>query len=239
MAKCAVCGGGVGITSLKLADKQRCCYKCYTKCGFKTPIEASSRSAGELQELVKNMDKSAADVKTFKATKSVKKYIDIDEVNKKWLVKVGKNPVIYDFADLSDFELLEDGKTKSGLGSALGGGFLFGPLGAIVGGITGKGKRVCNSLKIKITLKGVNAPILYLDFLNTRTKVNSITYKTSMEFVRSTSTLLQLIKDSNKDTPQVAAASVADEIAKFKDLAEKGIITQEEFDAKKKQLLGI
>jgi predicted Zn-dependent peptidase len=31
----------------------------------------------------------------------------------------------------------------------------------------------------------------------------------------------------------------ADQIAKYKDLLDKGIITQEEFDAKKKQLLGL
>lgn len=35
------------------------------------------------------------------------------------------------------------------------------------------------------------------------------------------------------------AASAADEIKKFKDLLEAGAITQEEFDAKKKQLLGL
>lgn len=37
----------------------------------------------------------------------------------------------------------------------------------------------------------------------------------------------------------VAALSPADEIKKFKDLLDQGIITQEEFDAKKKQLLGL
>jgi hypothetical protein len=35
------------------------------------------------------------------------------------------------------------------------------------------------------------------------------------------------------------AASTADELKKFKDLLDAGIITQEEFDAKKKQLLGL
>ena len=37
-------------------------------------------------------------------------------------------------------------------------------------------------------------------------------------------------------TPQISAA---EEIKKFKELLDSGIITQEEFDAKKKQLLGI
>lgn len=37
----------------------------------------------------------------------------------------------------------------------------------------------------------------------------------------------------------VVQASSADEIKKYKELLDQGIITQEEFDAKKKQLLGI
>ncbi len=39
-----------------------------------------------------------------------------------------------------------------------------------------------------------------------------------------------------KETTQ---SSAADEIAKFKKLADNGVITQEEFEAKKKQLLGL
>ena len=46
-----------------------------------------------------------------------------------------------------------------------------------------------------------------------------------------------------KSTPQattvVQQASAADELKKFKELLDMGVITQEEFDAKKKQLLGL
>ena len=38
---------------------------------------------------------------------------------------------------------------------------------------------------------------------------------------------------------QESQISLADEIKKFKDLLDMGAITQEEFDAKKKQLLGL
>ena len=38
---------------------------------------------------------------------------------------------------------------------------------------------------------------------------------------------------------QESQISVADEIKKFKELLDMGAITQEEFDAKKKQLLGL
>ena len=47
-----------------------------------------------------------------------------------------------------------------------------------------------------------------------------------------------------KNTPQeiinnIQEASHADELKKFKELLDNGVITQEEFDAKKKQLLGL
>lgn len=38
---------------------------------------------------------------------------------------------------------------------------------------------------------------------------------------------------------QAASQSSADELKKFKDLLDSGVISQEEFDAKKKQLLGL
>ncbi|MBO5223231.1 MAG: SHOCT domain-containing protein [Clostridia bacterium] len=42
-----------------------------------------------------------------------------------------------------------------------------------------------------------------------------------------------------QSTPQVAALSPAEELKKFKELLDMGVITQEEFDAKKKALLGL
>ena len=41
------------------------------------------------------------------------------------------------------------------------------------------------------------------------------------------------------ETPAVPAASAIDELKKLKELLDMGIVTQEEFDAKKKQLLGL
>ncbi len=43
----------------------------------------------------------------------------------------------------------------------------------------------------------------------------------------------------NSTSPAAPATSAADELKKFKELLDMGIITQEEFDAKKKQLLGM
>ena len=53
-----------------------------------------------------------------------------------------------------------------------------------------------------------------------------------------------LLERQGKTTKQVAtndlgSGSNADELKKYKDLIDSGVITQEEFDAKKKQLLGL
>lgn len=44
---------------------------------------------------------------------------------------------------------------------------------------------------------------------------------------------------NNLESPSAPQTSAADEIKKFKELLDSGIITQAEFDAKKKQLLGL
>ena len=56
------------------------------------------------------------------------------------------------------------------------------------------------------------------------------------------STLMQLLNAQQQNETAAASApqlSAADELAKFKSLLDSGVITQEEFDAKKKQLLGL
>ncbi|WP_270273774.1 PH domain-containing protein [Enterococcus gallinarum] len=58
---------------------------------------------------------------------------------------------------------------------------------------------------------------------------------------RISSSLNEIIYDlkDNNGTTITAASHVTDEIRKYKELLDDGIITQEEFDAKKKELLGL
>ena len=52
--------------------------------------------------------------------------------------------------------------------------------------------------------------------------------------------LIDRQKEKNTEvSPSTPTGSIADELKKFKELLDAGIITQEEFDAKKKQLLGL
>lgn len=50
---------------------------------------------------------------------------------------------------------------------------------------------------------------------------------------------LLIQRQTQKQTPATQSGSNADELKKYKELLDSGIITQDEFDAKKKQLLGL
>ena len=65
-------------------------------------------------------------------------------------------------------------------------------------------------------------------------KVKNVLKKTLIPFVNAVNDSIEKIEKSQKSSK----ASVADEIIKFKKLLDEGAITQEEFDNKKKELLG-
>ena len=105
-----------------------------------TPIVTKTNSDIKYDITKKELQKEQ--LLKFTATKKIGSFIEFDEINKRWLVPDGflgrkKNPRIYNFDDVIEFELLEDGETitKGGLGRALAGGILFGGVGAIVGGV--------------------------------------------------------------------------------------------------------
>ena len=56
------------------------------------------------------------------------------------------------------------------------------------------------------------------------------------EYIRSR---IAYYKNATKAPSVVAPVSNAEELKKFKELLDLGVISQEEFDAKKKQLLGL
>ena len=74
-------------------------------------------------------------------------------------------------------------------------------------------------------------------------RISFVAIKNSKEIQKEISELLiERQKNGNQTTTtiqQELPQSNADEIEKFKNLLDKGVITQEEFDAKKKQLLGL
>jgi hypothetical protein len=245
MAKrvCDICGEKFGFFSLgaDLSDGT-ICRKCLTQNGM---TSISNPKLHSLDEVHQAIDVRKELIKAFSPTKIISIYLKIDENNQ--CFKVSND--FFTFDNLLSYELLEDGETvtKGGLGRAVAGRVLFGDVGAIVGSVTGgkKSKGICKSMKLKITLKNALCDVIYISFITSETKENSFTYKSARDNAQKCISALEIILDSNKNrndkTVQISSfvASSADEIAKFKNLLDDGVITQEEFDAKKKQLLDL
>lgn len=145
-------------------------------------------------------DPDAVAAYKFKATKKVGKVFYVDDVNKKWhLPRCKESKSVYDYTDLLDYELIEDGNTvaSGSLGRAVAGGLVFGGLGAVVGGMTGKQKATCSKLQIKITTKDISHPALYISLLDYEVKKDSVTYKTAINEAQEILSILQIIKTEN------------------------------------------
>lgn len=67
----------------------------------------------------------------------------------------------------------------------------------------------------------------------------TINAKETEEAERIVAYIQNKIKEAKQPKSAATAVSAADEMMKFKSLLDMGVITQEEFDAKKKQLLGM
>lgn len=136
----------------------------------------------------------------FKPTKEVGKLFAVDDVNKEWRIpKDKKNKTVYKYSDLLDYELIEDGNsvTSGSLGRAVAGGLVFGGLGAVMGGMTGKQKATCNNLQIKITVKDINNPAVYITILSFEVKKDSDIYKEAIKQAQEILSILQIMKTEN------------------------------------------
>ena len=182
---------------------------------------------------------------TFRPDKSFYKRFYIDTVHKKWQAL---GPV-HNYSDLVSYEYQEDGVTvvSGGVGSAVVGGALFGSVGAVVGAANKKKKLAdfVNSMKIRLTVKDMNNPTEYIDMnpVRIRMKRSSGQYRKNLEETREILSCLELIIRENQKSLSASEnskpADAADEILKYKKLLDAGAITQEEYEAKKKQLLNL
>lgn len=110
--------------------------------------------------------------------------------------KVGANEW-HEFTDLISYDLIEDDSvvTSGGVGQALIGGALFGGLGAVAGGITGKRtqKKRIESLYIKVTLNSFKNSCVLIPIITKPTKTNSKEYKNAFEDAQEILSVLDVI----------------------------------------------
>lgn len=234
---CSICNS---YTSSKKLSNGCICKDCIKKCDlFVKPLSWKCVSVEKTHNAIHAQEENNNLLKIFSSSKTVGGHLTVDETNQLW--KLDFLNVIFSYNDIVDFELLQDGEsiTKGGLGSAIVGGALFGSVGAVVGGTIGKKKtkQEITELKIKIITKNTFYPDLYINFLTTgKVKSSSFLYKSCCNCAQDILSQLSIMTESasNNNIPLISSA---DEIMKYKKLLDDNIITKEEFEAKKKQLL--
>ena len=183
--------------------------------------------------------------------------------------KLYRSETIFDFEQLLSFEYIEiehleqksvsNTKVNNGISRSIVGGLIAGDAGAIVGAGTArttiKTEGVINKFIDKMQIRLViapNAQVYTLDFLTTPTAIGSDKYNLAYEKAQRILSLLNKIEKSNKDkvTTQETSritqhteinnhVSTIEQIKQYKELLDIGAITQEEYNFKKKQLLGL
>lgn len=143
-----------------------------------------------------------------------------------------------EYKDIADISVVEDGNTtsKSGVGGAIGGGILFGPAGAVVGGLASRGKKkkdYAEKLHINIVLTNGVVKTIYL--INSKTNKNSFLYKELYKDFLAIGSKLESIINANNNIP--TQVSTKDKLFELKELLDAGIITQDEFNNEKTKIL--
>lgn len=256
--KCDICGKSMRLTNPKVTLVDGCiCSKCFQECGFEPTIgnisQAKSMDLGSLKSYMDVNSSNKEKISNFTPTQIINDMIKIDDssntlilADKMYIRYKPSCYTLFNFDQIVDFELLEDGESiaSGGLGRAAIGALAFGGTGAVVGGVTGKKKTkgTCTTMEIKVTVKDYPRPAFYIKLVQTQMKKDSLTYKSVSKMAQDILSSLQLITDrtaSVSDESSSVQVSSADEIRKFKELLDDGIITEEEFNTKKKELLGL
>lgn len=102
------------------------------------------------------------------------------------LIKKDKNDTgWYSFEDLVSYELIINNQTvvSGGVGQALVAGAMFGPIGAVAGGIVSKRKSTSKILDmtLRVTSNDFNKPVIFIDLIRKPVKNTSKEYKEAVE----------------------------------------------------------
>lgn len=155
------------------------------------------------------------------------------------------------YSEIVDYEIHQNGSSVSrgsiNLARGAGMGLATGGLGLIVGLATGgkkKTKEVSEKIEIFIKTNDPNNPTYTLvtsaKKLKTDSKQYQQDYKDTQDIAAALDRIIRMNEERQAEQPQQDSSSdPLEEIAKLKQLLDMDAITQDEFDAKKKQLLDL
>lgn len=169
------------------------------------------------------------------------------KINKIAILDIDANTIDYvEFNKIIDCEILEDNTTimKGGIGRAIVGGVLAGGAGAIVGAGTRGTSEVVKNLAVRIITNDISNSLIMIVLIKSDIQRNSFLYKNCIASAQGIySTIISILNSGKTDNPvftgSIGSTSVSDQIREFAKLKEEGLITEDEFNKKKKILLNI
>lgn len=178
----------------------------------------------------------------------------VDNTHKQWAIKekgTATQVRIYKYSDLIDFELIEDRDSviKGSAGRALVGGALGGTKGAVIGSAGSRAvKENVSLLEIKIRTNDFEHPQYTIEFISGfAVSKNSQLYKECMNNAQDVIGVLhyiatnggEIIYDDVQEQSVIKSQTIGEQIRELSQLKDDGIITDEEFEIKKKELLNL
>ncbi len=209
---------------------------------------------GEELKAKREAEREAARLKpVFTATRKVDGILLVDDANR--LIRIrgmysGRGWSEYRFGQIVGYEVSENGQSirkTGGLGGFLAGGMLFGTAGAIVGGLSESHREAVVEMAFVILLKDADwkyDAIILHSASNGELKRGTDPYFFCLKLQEGLSDVFNDILEQNVGKAEegddtLPAPSVADEILKLKELLDSGVLSEDEFAAAKRKLLGL
>lgn len=166
---------------------------------------------------------------------------------------------IFSFDELVGYELLEDDSvvsagTTATVASARSSLFGTRAYGASASAQVGMQKKVVEHLVLRIDTNDVEYPCVMITYISRPTVVSSNNYKFAFSQAQQTMSVLgAILRQREQEAPQAESATPVQQIVvnqtsapndmellkQLKELLDAGIVTEEEFQAKKAQILGL
>ena len=218
---------------------------------IKYEINTSNQIGGHYVNVNLDEDFIVSQSLKISATGWTTKRLLVDNTNKRFVIQKGnKYTKIYKFSELINYEVYENGasKVKGTAGKALIGGAFFGLGGLIVGSSMGRNiSEKCNQLKLIIRVNDITCPQIVITYVdNVDWDKSGFTYRNMKSNLQEICSILEYIINSKtleenviKAVPDNITKSNKEQLQELKEMLEEGLITQEEYEQKKKQILGL
>lgn len=236
------------------------CYDCIKDLPKKIRYNLQMYSVDQITNMIEHPEQYSEKELIPKVIKFINSKVIFDPVNQAFYMETAGffHSKMIPYSSVLSYEYKEDGKTKGTYGKILGaaalGGIFFGGAGAIVGALTQKKgeKHHVKSMEIEIKYQQEEQQEVFrMKVLNPLLSPGPVysddgLYKALLEDAEEVMKILdKIIEDNHPEILEkeqnigAQSFSAADEIRKFKELMDEGIITEAEFEMKKKELLGI